>query len=356
MKVGILTFHRANNYGAVLQCYAFQQYLKALGLDVEVIDYRQPIIEKVYRVFSITKFIKLLLHPVGAVQYIIGIPRRLRRSYEFKKFRKNYISVSPRPFFGKGQLDYDIVFHGSDQIWNPKLLGGKMDDIYLGFYKLKANADKVAYAVSFEDKSISNDVIKKFQEGLSNFSAISLREESLIKHLVPLTDKKINIVVDPTLLLSRNDFDQIATYKKMKKKYVLLYAVGPTTLARRLAERIALERKFKLIDITNKDISPSLFIRYFKQADFVVSVSFHGTIFSLLYNKNFYTIATGRDSDIRYYDLLKKFHLENRCVSMMPEQIMDVDYSEFNSLKNKYVQSSISFINDYCLSPRNIDS
>lgn len=350
MKVGILTFHRANNYGAVLQCYAFQQYLRALGLDVEVIDYRQPIIEKAYRVFSITKFFKLLLHPVGAAQYIVGIPRRLKRSYEFKKFRKNYISISPRPFFGKGQLDYDIVFHGSDQIWNPKLLGGKMDDIYLGFYKLKANADKVAYAVSFEDKSISNDVIKKFQEGLNNFSAISLREESLVKHLVPLTDKKINIVVDPTLLLSRNDFDQIATYKKMKKKYVLLYAVGPMTLALKLAKRIAFERNLNLINITNKDISPSLFIGYIKQAEFVVSVSFHGTVFSLLYNKNFYTIATGMASDVRYYDLLRNFHMEDRCITYMPEQITAIDYSDFNLLKYKYVQPSINFIKDCCLS------
>lgn len=343
MKIGILTFHRANNHGAVLQCYALQTYIASLGLDVEVIDYRQPAIERAYNTINLKLLCGKILHPIDFIRYIKNFPNRIIRNYKFKKFRNNSLHLSPA-YTGKGMLYYDIVFHGSDQIWNPKLTGGKLDSVYLGFYRLKDYGKKIAYAVSFEDKHISEDEAATYKAGIRNFDAISLREPSLGKILSPLTDKKIKFVVDPTLLLSRSDYDRIAEDVYEKENYVLVYTVGPASLALKIAYRIASERNLKVINITNKNITPNSFVGYFKHASFVVSVSFHGTVFSLLYNKSFYTVATGKTSDVRYYDLLGGLRLKSRCVTSMPNEITDVDYTSFNDDLEEYVHESKNFI------------
>ena len=347
MKIGILTFHRADNYGAVLQCYALQTYLRKIWDNVEVVDYRQPAIERTYNALSAEVVYKWKFHPLRLLRYVKGSPRRWMRRHLFDKFRKKYLLLS-KPFSGKKTLAYDLLIHGSDQIWNPKLTGGIPDRVYLGFYDIQANAKKVTYAVSFENKPIPQDEIGIYAEGLKNFSAISLREQSLAKLLEPLTDKKLSVVADPTLLLSREDFDVIAEDLTKKRKYVLVYAVGPKDLALHVARRIAAERHLEIIDITDKEMSPGLFVGYFKQADFIVAVSFHGTVFSLLYNKSFYTIATGMTSDVRYHDLLDKFGMPDRCITRMPDKITDVDYSEFENNKERMVQASRDFIANTC--------
>lgn len=343
MKVGILTFHRANNYGAVLQCYALQTYLESLGMDVEVIDYLQPAIEKSYNTLNLDLLSEKISHPLDFLRYIKNIPIRRIRNSKFDKFRKGTLHLSP-VFTGKGLLDYDIIFHGSDQIWNPKLTGGRLDDIYLGFYRQKEHGKKITYAVSFEDKHISEDEAAIYKAGIKNFDAISLREPSLGKILSPLTYKKINFVVDPTLLLSRSNYDRIAEDVYEKENYVLVYTVGPASLALKIAYRIASERNLKVINITHKNITPNSFVGYFKHASFVVAVSFHGTIFSLLYNKNFYTVATGMTSDVRYYDLLNELRLNSRCVTCMPDKITDVNYASFNTNLEEYLSASKEFI------------
>lgn len=343
MKIGILTFHRANNHGAVLQCYALQTYIASLGLDVEVIDYRQPAIERTYNTFNLKMLCRKVLHPIDFLRYIKNFPNRIMRNYRFKKFRNNSLHLSP-VYTGKGMLYYDIVFHGSDQIWNPKLTGGKLDRVYLGFYRQKDHGKKIAYAVSFEDKCISEDEATAYNEGMKNFEVISLREPSLGKILSPLTEKKIHFVVDPTLLLQRTHYDKIAEDIDEKDKYVLVYAVGPKSLALKIAHRVANERNLKVIDISNKNITPYMFVGYFKHASFVVSVSFHGTVFSLLYNKSFYTVATGKTSDVRYYDLLEGLRLKSRCVTCMPNEITDVDYTSFDTDLEEYIHESKNFI------------
>lgn len=343
MKVGILTFHRANNYGAVLQCYALQTYLTKIGLDVDVINYKQPAIEKTYSTFSKALFCEKILHPLDLLKYLNNVPNRFIRNYKFSKFRNNLLHIS-RVFNPNELFPYDIVFHGSDQIWNPKLTGNILDRIYLGFYKQNVNGKKIAYAVSFENKQISNELASVYNLGIKNFDAISLREHSLKVLLAPFTDMELRTTVDPTLLLSRKDYDTIAENVDEKHPYVLVYAVGPKKLALEIAYRIAEERNLKVVDITNMNITPNKFIGYFKYASFVVAVSFHGTIFSLIYKRNFYTVATGQTSDVRYHDLLNNMQLGSRCINCIPDKITDVDYTSFESNLNKYIKSSKEFI------------
>ena len=181
---------------------------------------------------------------------------------------------------------------------------------------------------------------------VANFNKISVRESGLIERLSPLTQKTIYNVVDPTLLLTASDYDLIATKPKVKNKYVLFYAVGPTEEALKLAHRIAKERQCQLIDITNKQISPNEFLGYFKYATFAVVVSFHGTVFSLMYKTNFYTYATGTTSDIRYYNLLDGLNMGDRCIKAMPQTIEDVDFSKLDKKMQQFTAFSKDYIND----------
>lgn len=345
MKIGILTFHRALNYGATLQCFALQKYLLKLGYDVEVIDYRQSFIEKVYKVWNSSFFKKNFFHTIKILKYIYRLPYRYKRKKLFKHFINENLNLS-RPCYSTIPTGYDIVFHGSDQIWNSKLTGGKLDPIYMGCYQLKKDSQKVSYAASFEDRQLTNDEAFTFKSMLANFNKISVRESGLIERLSPLTQKTIYNVVDPTLLLTASDYDLIATKPKVKNKYVLFYAVGPTEEALKLAHRIAKERQCQLIDITNKQISPNEFLGYFKYATFAVVVSFHGTVFSLMYKTNFYTYATGTTSDIRYYNLLDGLNMGDRCIKAMPQTIEDVDFSKLDKKMQQFTAFSKDYIND----------
>lgn len=345
MKVGILTFHRALNYGAILQCYALQKYLSKFSSEVEVIDYRQPFIEKVYKVWNNSLFLKNLFHITKTLKYIYRLPFRYKRKRLFQRFINKFLKLS-QPCLSIIPSDYDIVFHGSDQIWNPKLTGGKLDPIFLGAYQIKKNSQKVSYAASFESRQLTSDEITTFKSMLPNFSKISVRESGLIERLVPLTQNPIYNVVDPTLLLTAADYDLIATQPKIKDKYVLFYAVGPTEEAFKLAQRIAKERKCQLVDITEKQISPNEFLGYFKYATFAVVVSFHGTVFSLMYKTNFYTFATGATSDIRYYNLLNGLNMGNRCIDTIPQTIEDTDFSDLDKKMEQFTALSKKYIND----------
>lgn len=345
INIGILTFHRALNYGAILQCYALQKYLSKLGYNVEVIDYRQPFIEKVYKVWDEHLFIANLFHIKKALKYLCRLPSRYQRKKLFQQFISTNIKLSS-PCQSNIPTKYDIIFHGSDQIWNSKLTGGILDPIYMGEYQLKNNALKIAYAVSFEDKQFTNYEVSILKSTLHNFNKISIREANLIKRLQPYTHTPIYDVVDPTLLLTASDYDLIATKPKIKNKYVLFYAVGPTDKALKLARRIAKERKCQLINITNKQISPNEFLGYFKYATFAVVVSFHGTVFSLIYKTNFYTFATGATSDIRYYNLLNKLNMGHRCINAMPQTIEDVDFSGLDKRLQQNTAFSRSFIEE----------
>lgn len=339
MKVGILTFHRANNYGAVLQCFALQTYLKKMGHEVEIVDYRQKNIEIIYNTFNWNAFIAWLRHPKGLLYYLLKIKYRRNRNSLFNDFASLHL-VKSVPYFGKGVLKYDSLIYGSDQIWNPKLTGGKLDFVYLGNSKTSMQCKKIAYAISFENKPFSNDDLSLLKKALLNFSAFSLRENALCKYLGGLTSLPLHVVADPTLLLNSNDYKEVIQKPKFSKKYVLVYAVGPKEIALNVAKKIALERQYDIIDISEKNISPMEFLGYIWYAWYVVAVSFHGTVFSMLFKKDFYTVATGQTSDVRYYNLLSNLKMTDRCITRVPDIITAVDYSKFEDNKNAYLKSS----------------
>jgi hypothetical protein len=327
MKAGILTFHCAHNYGAVLQAYALQEYLKSLGHETEIIDYKPSYLTKIYDLFSLSRFKSMSIF--NKIRYIITEPLALRgkriRYNKFTSFINNKLQLS-RPISNKeSQLfeDYDVIFFGSDQIWNPKLTNG-FDPIYFG--EFKSRAKKIPYAPSMEATSLTNEQKEKYSYFLDNFSSISVRELRLKKLLQPLINKNISVVADPTFLPSKQTWDKITANPNIKEPYVLLYRTRSNKKVIEIAKKIAKEKKCKLIQISaiyywyyvhnlKQNVSPEEFIGYIKNAEYVITTSFHGTAFSLILQKDFYTIKLGDGRDSRSENLLNEVKLGSRLIS-----------------------------------------
>lgn len=352
MRIGILTFHAAHNYGAVLQCYSLQEYLKSLGHDVYVIDYQNDRMLAVYKRFRVERILrKNPIHMVNSLLNEISLFRRRKKRYSaFHKFiaeKLNLTSVETIERF-----PFDIIFIGSDQVWNYKLTYG-FDSYYWGDFKRPSHTRLASYAASMQDRwPESKDEIIKSK--LKNFDFISVRESSLAKKLQTLSpNKRVYHVVDPTLLLSVSIWNRIATHPNIESPYVLFYQVDVNPLAREIAKIIAEREGLKLFVISaniqdeNDDfaasVSPADFVGLVKCSRMVVSASFHATVFSILLKKDFYSIKT-HGKNARINSLLSSLGLGSRTVESVPERIESVDYSLVNIENIK--KESVRFLNN----------
>ncbi len=305
MKIGILTFHNADNYGAVLQCYALQEKLMELHPDddVFVIDYKCPKIVNAY----IPRF--SFKRPWS----ILGYFKTKKKCKTFQQFREKHFNL------GTDDLSqYDVIYYGSDQIWNPSLTGN--DLVYFG---KGYSGKKIAYAAS--DGGEINLTIEV--KGLLNsFSKISCREKSLTKKL---QNAQLNIpvetVCDPVFLLSKEQWLKMAA-KPKEKDYVLTYKIRKNLsfdseaekLGQRLGKQViqivyvkSIRKLFYFKQKYVGGISLEQFVGYFANADFVLTTSFHGVAFSIIFNRPFYVLKIANASD-RITDLLAALSIEDR--------------------------------------------
>ena len=362
MKIGILTFHCACNYGAVLQCYALQKVLSAAGHDVSVVDYRPKSISRGYKWFDIRRF-------WGATparfwrktsSELRIIKSRRKRYKTFEDFIATRLNLSCR-VHGVSDMkalsqEYDMFVVGSDQVWNTKVTGG-IDPIYWGDFPRDAGADLISYAASMEDDN-SSDSIAAIKEFLPHFKAISVREGSLalrISQLLP--GLSVKTVADPTMLLDDDEWNSIASPRRIHEPYLLFYQVRRSDEALRSAREYAYEKGLKFVCLSAKpelvnseDVicsSPEDFVSLFRYASYVVTTSFHGTVFSIIYNRPFVCVEVTDGKSSRQRDLLKSLGLESREVITIGESADDaIDWHcvmhELDGIKS----SSLSYLKD----------
>ena len=353
MRIGILTFHHAHNYGAVLQCYALKRYLLSQGAEVEVIDYRSPAIIASYKRTNFLPFGSLPLRQwLGRMRFECSIlSTRMRRFDAFEAFIQK--ELRPQPVSNIMEHPYDLILVGSDQVWNYHLTQG-FDSHYWGEFTRPATTRLATYAVSMHDhwpEEMNQEIAKRLQY----FDAISVRENLLQEQLQPLCPKKeISVVVDPTLLIGATEWDKIAIAPRQSKRpYLLLYQVLTNPKAEAVAEKVAaqlgLEVVYLCVGPTGRNsrsvrfTSPEEFIGLFKHADFVVSASFHGTVFALQYGKPFYSIRSGKGVDNRVESLLAPLKLSHRFISSSDEvDSPDISYS--NKQFNVIIEQSKKYI------------
>lgn len=349
MKIGILTFHRAHNYGAVLQCYALQKTINGLGHKADVIDYRQPFIEYYYNLLS-RKRIKGVR---GLLGYIWHFPERYRivkrKGNIFNSFVKDNIILSKTCREDNIQDDYDAIVIGSDQLWSKSCLGGKFDPVYWGDFPKKKSTRLVGYAISSNRESI-NDLCGHHLTKLNNFQNLSLREQYSIDVLSQHTDKKLYHCIDPTLLTDSATWDSLVNEKYKSEKYVALYQVrfpyGKEMLKEK-ANALALKCGFRLIDLSDVSYSVNDFISIIKYAQCVVTSSFHATAFSIIFGTPLFAYRLNDGKDDRYTDLLNDLGMSDSVVDIkfIPSFIPKAqDKNDINERLKKYRKASIDFL------------
>lgn len=359
-KIGILTFHRAINYGAVLQAWALFKRIKDELYEVSIIDYRPNSIELTYKPFS---FKKLFENNSLKSQLLYLLDRIFKyrmicvRNQAFINFRNENLKIE-----GINKIqDFDVLISGSDQVWNPNLTKG-LDKFYYLNIPAKEGVKKISYGASSE-LAYFEELIKKQKaflvKNLNSFNAISVREVALSDALSKHIEKKIDVVLDPTLLLSAEDYEEIISKPLEKNPYILVYQVVDKGETMKIAKKIAKERKLKIIFLNSKyrfykrttnlkgSIGPSEFLSLFKNASYIVTTSFHGTIFSIIFKKNFYTVVGNHST--RQTNLLNQLNLSSRILTNIDDlgETTDIEYlAVTESLDILRKQSELFLINN----------
>lgn len=340
MKVGIITFHRARNYGAVLQAYALMRFISENFEEVnaELIDYRSEYIEEFYRADNHGSDF------LAAIQGKFLQKILLNRNKVFQKFvDKNLVlsdSCNAESIYNLNE--YDKYIAGSDMLWHWHTTeeGEFFDDNYfLSFVKDKSK--KNSYAASFGTDYIPEKYIDYYRRHLGDYNNISVREESGIDIIKNLVGKQAKCNIDPTLLFTMDNWKKIENRPQMSG-YVLLYQVGGiSNKLWKCARNIAKRKKTKLIVLYSEyyplskytpkrgifGYSPEEFLGWFDNADCVITNSFHGTAFSIIYHKKMLVDINSWTKNNRAYELMIKLGLELRTIDSQCDIEQPIDWS-----------------------------
>ena len=351
MTIGILTFHLAHNYGAVLQCYALQEVLSKMGHQVYVINYQQPYIIdqfKPKRLFGIRSFLKTLVK--GNVKdYFYKSALPYIKDYKFKKFRNRFFRLTAACYTSKEIPDKDLYIIGSDQPWNPDLTGGP-DLVYWGQFEKMERSKIVTYAMSGSIEAIGKVGWDNIRHYCKKFDYLSFRETVLADRFTSLLEKRCFNSLDPTLLTTAQIWVPMLNYKWQKRKYVLLYHVGgPNEIIDSMtlkAKEIAEQESLELIDASKYLYSPSDFISLIKYAQYIVTASFHAMVFSIVFHKAFVVVKTGQASDIRFNNLLSILEIEKTNLKDIDDISIPVkpDYEKIDKRLEVMRKSSMDYL------------
>ena len=352
MRVGILTFHRACNYGAVLQCYALQEVLKSLGHKVEVVDYRSHHIEKTYKIIKTYNGIRTFARSLLTMSFTA------KQQKNFKAFRDKYLCLSKVSYYNVNELansDYDCYIIGSDQVWSQRINYG-YDDVYWGNFS--PSKRKISYAASMGGHNpFTQDEIMKIQKLLDNFHSISVREDVLKADLDSIYKRnKIFFVLDPTLIASPQVYESIMV-KPCTQNYVLYYQQGHHPFTKEIVSYVAKKLNCAVIVIAGEienysvpsrhyslaNLSVPEFLGLFRYASFVFASSFHGTAFSVVFEKDFYYVGNARVE--RSKSLLDNIGLSDRLIySDKLVEPVPVDYEKIREKKARWIGESINYL------------
>ena len=358
MKIGIVTYHRTNNYGAVMQALATRFVLEEMGHEVYYVDYWPDYHKEMYALFPSKKFFKFSLRK--KIAFLLSLIKyyssRKRRIENFEKFFQTHIYPYCRPI----DDTYDVVIYGSDQIWRKQKALGTYNPFYFGENNIKTQ-QHISYAASMGILP-DNDADKaKVKELVSHLEKISVREEGLRQLLLSLGYKGVSLSLDPTLLLSSEQWDKFFPTEPYKgERYVLIYVLSSMVFDLKEVRKFADEKGLKLIVLggyaatkeTESVITsagPYEFIRLIKYADFVFTASFHGLAFSIIYGRQFF--ASYKINSERASSLLSLLGLSDRLLPVrygIPQNPPDIDYVEVKKKLHIKRDESLKYLKD-CL-------
>ncbi len=348
MRIRIITIHGIPNFGSVFQSYALCKYLQDQGYaDTEVINYNP----KYFKPRTVRSKIGKILNYRS---YVI-------RSKKFREFNRANMSLTQQSFDSLEQLEKhdfgaDVYIAGGDQLWNVYHDCGKDDAYKLTF----VSGRKISYATSMGQTNFTSKQLTDLVKRIKEFSAVSVRESSSVQLL---KDAGISAVhcVDPVFLLDSAEYEKFI--KPINQpRYLLVYLVTPSELLERCINYLSHKYNLKVILCSGfskkctcneflKDLGPDEILSYIKNAAIVLSSSFHATCFSMIFNKQFFTILPDKHTNERIVDILKIRGLENRIIKEQSDirQALDIeidynaipDYSNRISESKEYLQRAL---------------
>lgn len=357
-KILITTFHRADNYGAVLQAYALEKVLEMKGYQVRILDY-SDCIKQNYKLFKIDRssFSKIVK---SAISSTIFLKKNLARKKSFEKFRKENLIVTEEEYYALNSIneDADIMITGSDQVWNSLITKGLSDIYTLNFGK--PSCKRISYAASIGRDSISKEEIEDYRKKLKKLDCISVREttaEKLLTSIFP--NKNFSVVLDPVLLRKKEEWEEdIINIPKINEKYILTYYVNYNEKYRKIVKMLSERTGLKIIDFGNRNRfnniflnaytkGPIEFVSLIKNAEYIITSSFHGTVFSIIFHKKFWVVPVEGTS--RIVDLLKLLKIPE-CIVNSEEEFKkkdlktDIDYEKVDEILNRERQKSMGWL------------
>lgn len=323
MKIGILTFINTLNYGAVLQAYALQEKIKSFGYESEIIQYTNETIQNKEKVNSL----KAMFRPQTLLKKLVMGSALKRKEKAFKEYEKKHI-VSGYSFDESNTAEinnhYDKFVTGSDQVWNMDITHNDWH-FYLDF--VTSSAKKLSYAPSFGNVEFPAECKTKAADLLSDFSRLSVREASGQKLIKELTGKEATVVVDPTLLLTKEEWESKINFIPTMEHYILVYFPHNKKLVFDFVEKLKAKTGLPVVYLsisprrqggthTIYDASPDEFLGWIKNADYVVTGSFHGTAFSLNLEKQFFYEPLSKNGvEGRIDNIVRLTGTQDRCIS-----------------------------------------
>lgn len=342
-KVGLITFHSSINYGVYLQAYALQSFVEKIGCEVEIIDYTR-FTEGEKKKKSIAYRLKHFKETLKVLRMLIFLhdKRVVEKEKKFNKFAlANFRLSKPMNSINdieNEQANYDKFICGSDQIWNPEYT--QANPVY--FLEFAPSEKRISYAPSFgigRSSEVFNDYLKQYREYLCAFSSISVRERTGQLIVQDIAAIKPCVVVDPTLLLSKDFWSRnTQPVNTSDREYVLFYVLSDNYQYRKLAKRIAEDGKYEVICIPTGPLWDGLrcvrkcyagvdeFLYLMKNAKYIITDSFHGTAFSVIFQKDFFAILrndTNHSLCSRIEDFLEHIQLKENCVD--ESNILNID-------------------------------
>lgn len=356
MKIGILTFHWAHNYGAVLQAYALYTYLERQGHDVEIINYVPNWCQEA-KSYTFPRTPGLLIDNID----------RYWKSRVFRAFQKKHLRISKHRYhYGETISGYDVVIVGSDQVFNPDIIAqdGKLDDTYL-LANVAPGTRKIAYAASFGNSSLRPQYASQFRKLLSDFDDIGIREESGCG-IVETLGLSATTVPDPTILLG--DFSSLLPSEHHSIYYVLGYLFQQkqssldmlcfiaSSIGAQIMTRVNLRQRIRGLRGVHH-LSPPKWIQSISDSQFVVTDSFHATVFAILAHRSFILLAIDAWGDdwsergrslLNRLGILERFLLNPSCETAKRVLDIPICWDEIESRIEKWRKEGAHFINQ-CL-------
>lgn len=354
MRIGIVTYHRALNYGACLQAIATRQVLTNLGHEVYFLDYWPEYHKRLYTVFSLKRFFSLGMRSrwfylLDRIKNYKNIKLKISN---YENFFKQYVY----PYCKPEDYEFDVIVYGSDQIWRKQEGIRTYNPVYFGRNDFRAKKH-IAYSASMgilPDKKSDKDIVYTLVKHLDR---VAVREENLKELLCSMGVNDVELTLDPTLLIKSNEWDILVPNKPLvDNSYVLVYGISNVVFNMEEIQHFAKDKGLSVVvlkgNVDGKDsttmfssVTPIEFISLIKNADFVFTSSFHGLAFSIIYEREFLSCYSTNSN--RAQTLLNALGLGDRIIAKsdsIPNSLSKIDYCEVGRRLGKLREKSISYL------------